>query len=55
MGAAAFWQKMILATRAEMGALKRWFAAWIARAKKGIVEIAVAKSLQQLGREEEKE
>jgi len=55
MGAAAFWQKIILATRAEMRALKRWFAAWIVRVKRGIVEIAVAKSLQSLGREEEKE
>ena len=55
MGATAFWQKIRLAPRAEKEALKKWLAARIARVKKGIVEIAVAKSLQQFGREEEKE
>jgi hypothetical protein len=55
MRVAAVWLKERLAPRAEMGALKKWFAALGARVKKGIVEIAVAKSSQQFGREEEKE
>jgi hypothetical protein len=55
METTAFWQKMRLAPRAEMVALKKWFAARIARVKTGIVEIAVTKSSQQFGREEEKE
>jgi hypothetical protein len=55
MRVVAFWLKMRLAPRAEMGALKKWFAACGARLKKGIAEVAVAKSLQPLGREEEKE
>jgi hypothetical protein len=55
MGAKAFWQKTRLAPRAEMVALKKWFATLIVGVKKGIVEIAVARSSQQFGREEEKE
>jgi len=38
-----------------MGAPKKWFAAWIARVKKGIAKVAAAQSSQQFGREEEKE
>jgi hypothetical protein len=37
------------------GKLKKWLAAWVARVKQGVVEIAAAKSSQQFGREEEKE
>jgi len=55
MAATAFWQKLRPAPRAETGALKKWFAAWIRRVKKGIAEVAAAKSSQQFGREEEKE
>ena len=55
METAAFWQKMRLAPRAEMVALKKWLAAWSARVKKGIAKVAAAQSSQQLGREEEKE
>lgn len=55
MAAISFWQKLRPALRAETGALKKWFAAWIMRVKKGIAEVAAAKSSQQFGREEEKE
>jgi hypothetical protein len=40
------------AARAEREGL---FAAWLAFLKKGIAEIAATKSLQQFGREEEKQ
>jgi hypothetical protein len=55
MRVAAVWLKMRLVPRAEMEALKKWYAAWSARVKKGIAEVAAAKSSQQFGREEEKE
>jgi hypothetical protein len=54
MRAAAVWLKMGLVPRAELGAIKKWLAAG-ARVKKGIAEVAAAKSSQQFGREEEKE
>jgi hypothetical protein len=55
MGAAAFWKKVKPAVPAEMESQEKWFAAWIARLKAGIAEIAATKSSQQFGREEEKE
>jgi hypothetical protein len=55
MGAAAFWEKVELAVRAEMEEQGKWFAAGIDRLRAGVAEIAAAKSSQQFGREEEKE
>jgi hypothetical protein len=55
MRVAAVWLKMRLVPRAELGAIKKWLAAWGPRVKKGIAEVAAAKSSQQFGREEEKE
>jgi hypothetical protein len=55
MAATTLWQKVKPRLRAELGAPQKWFAAWIARLKKGIAEVAAAKVSQQFGREEEKE
>ena len=55
MGAAALWEKVKPAFRAEMEEQEKWFAAWIVRLRTGVAEIAAAKSSQQFGREEEKE
>jgi len=52
MGAPAFWEKWKSADGAE---LKGPLGAWIAQLKKGLAAIALAKSSQQFGREEEKE
>src|SRR6267143_6198001 len=52
MGALAFWEKWKSADGAE---LKGPLGAWIAQLKKGLAAIALAKSSQQFGREEEKE
>jgi hypothetical protein len=55
MGAAAFLEKVKPVVRAEMESQEKWFAAWIARLKAWVAEIAATKSSQQFGREEEKE
>ena len=54
MRVAAFWEKAKPAVRAETQDLAGRFAAYIARLKAAIAEIAAAKSSQQFGREEEK-
>lgn len=53
MRVAAFWRKVEPAVRAETQEQAGRFAAWIARLKAAIAEIAAAKSSQQFGREEE--
>ncbi len=55
MAATAFGEKMRRAFRTKMEEWRKWLAAGIAGLKAGIAEIAAAKSLQQFGREEEKE
>jgi hypothetical protein len=55
MGIAAFWERWRTASAAEKKEQERPAAAWIVQLKKGIAAIAVAKSSQQSGREEEKE
>lgn len=53
MRVAALWEKAKTAVRAETHERAGRFAAWIACLKAAIAEIAVAKSSQQFGREEE--
>ena len=53
MGAAAFWKKLKPAEGAELKEKEGPFAACIAQLKKGLAAIAIAKSSQQFGREEE--
>ena len=55
MGAAAFWKRVKRAAETDLKERKRLVAAWIAQLKKGLAAIAMAKSSQQFGREEEKE
>jgi hypothetical protein len=55
MGATALWEKIKPAVRAEMEQQEVRFAALAALLKAGIAEVAVAKSSQRFGREEEKE
>ena len=50
-----FWEKTKPAARAGMEEFSGWFATGIARLKAAVAEIATVKSLQQFGREEEKE
>lgn len=49
------WEKISPAVRAEMAEQKKRIAEWIDGVKAGVAEIAVTKSFQQFGREEEKE
>ncbi len=49
------WEKLKPADGAEMREPERPVGAWIAQLKQGLAAIAVAKSWQQFGREEEKE
>jgi len=53
MGAAAFWKRVKRAAETDLKERKRFVAAWIAQLKKGLAAIAMAKSSQQFGREEE--
>jgi hypothetical protein len=53
MRVATFWEKAKRAPRAETHERAGRYAAWIARLKTIIAEIATAKSSQQFGREEE--
>jgi hypothetical protein len=55
MGTTAFLKKTTRAVRSEWQEQQSWLAAWIARLKAGVAEIAATKSSQQFGREEEKE
>jgi len=55
MGTTALLEKTTRAVRSEWQEQQAWFAAWIARLKAGVAEIASTKSSQQFGREEEKE
>ena len=53
MGAAAFWQRVKQAAGMDLKERERPVTAWIAQLKKGLAAIAMAKSSQQFGREEE--
>src|SRR2546430_14686358 len=53
MGAADFWERLKPADGAEQKGQEGPVGTWIARLKKGLAAIAAAKSLQQIGREEE--
>lgn len=53
MGAAVIWRKIKPAVRAEMKEQEKWVAACVARLKVGIAQIAIARSFQHFGREEE--
>lgn len=55
MGTTVFWEKIKPAASAGMEESAGWFASGMARLKDVVAEIAIAKSLQQFGREEEKE
>jgi hypothetical protein len=55
MGAAAILEKIKPAARAWAEEHTGWFAAWIARLRAAVAEIAAAKSFQQYRRDEEKE
>jgi hypothetical protein len=54
MGAAVIWENTKPSLKAEAGAAVKWGAAWFVELKAQIAQIALAKSLQQFGREEEK-
>jgi hypothetical protein len=53
MGAAAFWKKVKHAAETHLKERQTLITAWIAQLKKGLAAIAMAKSSQQFGREEE--
>jgi hypothetical protein len=53
VGAAAFWERLKPANRAEPKGRTGPVGAWIEQLKKGLAAIAAAKSSQQFGREEE--
>ena len=55
MGVTALWEKIRPAILAGMEDRGGWFAAWMARLKAGVAEIAAVRSSQQFGRKEEKE
>jgi hypothetical protein len=55
MAVTAFGEKVKRAFRKEMQEGRKWFAVGIAGLKAGVGEIAATKSLQQFGREEEKD
>jgi hypothetical protein len=53
MEAAAFWKRVKHAAETDRKERERVVTAWIAQLKKGLAAIAMAKSSQQFGREEE--
>jgi hypothetical protein len=53
MEAAAFWKRVKHAAETDRKERERVVTAWIAQLKKGLTAIAMAKSSQQFGREEE--
>ena len=53
MGAVAFWKKVKHVAEMDLRGRERLVTAWIAQLKKGLAAIAMAKSSQQFGREEE--
>ena len=53
MGAAALWKRVKQAAGTDLKERERLVTAWIAQLKKGLAAIAMAKSSQQFGREEE--
>ncbi len=53
MGAAAFWKKVKRAAETDLKKREGLVITWIAQLKKGLAAIAMAKSSQQFGREEE--
>jgi hypothetical protein len=55
IGAAPFWERWKTAVRGEESVLRRFWITLLGALKSGIAEIAIAKSSQQFGREEEKE
>ena len=55
MGATAFWERVKAAVRGGENARWNFWTISLRPLKTGIAEIATAKSLQQFGREEEKE
>jgi hypothetical protein len=55
MGATAFWQRMKTAVLGDENVRRNFWTILLSPLIAGIAEIAVAKSSQQFGREEEKE
>jgi hypothetical protein len=55
MGATAFWEKVKTTVRSDESVRWNVWTILLRPLKAGIAEIAAAKSLQQFGREEEKE
>lgn len=55
MSAAAFWARVKTAVRGDEGVQWKFWTILLRPLAAGIAEIAVAKSLQQFGREEENE
>ena len=53
MGAAAFWKKVKRAAGRDLMEHEALVTAWIAQLKRGLAAIAMAKSSQQFGREED--
>jgi hypothetical protein len=55
MGSAEFRERIGPMVRTEVDEQRNWVAAWTAKMKTAIAEVAAMKSSQRLGREEEKE
>ena len=55
MGSAEFREGIGHTVRTEVNEQRNWIAAWTAKMKTAIAEVAVMKSSQRFGREEEKE
>ena len=53
MGAAALWKRIRHAAETDQKEREKQVTAWVAQLKKGLAAIAMAKSSQQFGREEE--
>jgi len=53
MGASAFWKRVRHAAETDLKEREKLVTTWIALLKKGLAAIAMAKSSQQFGREEE--
>jgi hypothetical protein len=53
MGTAAFWKRVKQAAGTDLKERETLVTAWVAQVKKGLAAIAMAKSSQQFGREEE--
>jgi hypothetical protein len=53
MGATPFWKRVKQAAGTDLKEREKLVTMWIAQVKRGLASIAMAKSSQQFGREEE--